>query len=83
MLRLRIKEVAKQKGVSMTQLSYRAEVSYNTIKSYYRDPYRPFNSETLKRIARALGVSPLELLEDIPGDEPPARNNDGRVEDQV
>lgn len=74
MLRLRIKEVAEQKGVSMTKLSYRSEVSYNTIKSYYHDPYRPFSSATLERIARALDVSPLELLEYIPdGDASPKK----------
>jgi DNA-binding Xre family transcriptional regulator len=67
-LRLRIKEVAEQKRISMTKLSYRAEVSYNTIKSYYQNPYRPFSSVTLERIARALEVSPLDLLEYIPNE---------------
>ena len=72
MLRLRIKEIAEQKGVSMTKLSYRAEVSYNTIKSYYHDPYRPFSSVTLEHIARALEVSPLDLLEYIPDEDAPS-----------
>lgn len=71
-LRLRIKEVAKEKGLSMTKLSQRSEVSFSTIRLFFNEPYRSFNSETLERIARVLGVSPLELLEYIPdGDARP------------
>jgi len=69
MLRLRIKEVAQQKRISMTKLSHRSEVSYNTLKLLYRDPYHSFNSETLVRLARALQVSPLDLLEDVPQED--------------
>ncbi|RAQ96299.1 helix-turn-helix domain-containing protein [Thermogemmatispora tikiterensis] len=68
-LRLRIKEIAREKGISMNQLSQRAEVSYNIIKAIYRNPYRPTNTETVNRIAHALGVPTTVLLEDVSEEE--------------
>jgi transcriptional regulator with XRE-family HTH domain len=69
MLRLRVKEVAEAKGMSMTKLSQRSEVSYNIVKAIFRDPFRVVTTETIQRLARALGVPATELLEDVP-DEP-------------
>ncbi len=75
MIRLKIKEIAEQKGFSMTKLSHRSEVSFNTIKSLFRNPYRSVNTETLERIAKALGVSPVDLIEYIPDDQQPQPQN--------
>lgn len=69
MLRLRVKEVAREQGVSMNQLSQRAEVSYNIIKAIYRNPYRPTNTATISRIAQALGVPTIVLLEEVSEEE--------------
>lgn len=69
MLRLRIKEVAQEKGISMTKLSHLSEVGFTTIRSLFKDPYRSVTTDTLERLAKALGVSPLDLLEDVPDDE--------------
>jgi transcriptional regulator with XRE-family HTH domain len=66
MLRLRVKEVAKEKGLSMNKLSQRSEVSYHIISGIFRDPYRVITTETLQRIADALGVPVTELIEDVP-----------------
>lgn len=71
MLRLRVKEVAEEKGVSMTKLSHRSEVAFNTIRAIFREPYRTVNTDTLNRIAKALGVPAITLLEDIPEDQVP------------
>ncbi len=76
MIRLRIKEVAQQKGISMTRLSQRSEISYNTVKTFFRDPYRPINTDVLERIAKVLGVPPLDLLEDVPDQEGDAPKQD-------
>jgi len=65
MLRLRVKEVTKEKGFSMNMLSHRSEVSYNVIKECYRNPYRPMNTETINKIAKALNVPATDLLEDV------------------
>jgi len=64
--RLRLKEVAEEKGMSMTKLSHRSEVAYNTIRKLFRDPYAEVTVTTLRRLADVLGVSVKDLLEDVP-----------------
>ena len=68
-VRLRVKEVAKEKGISMGKLQRDADVAYNTVKRMFKDPYYITTTETLGKLARALGVSPGELLEEV-SDEP-------------
>lgn len=65
MLRLRIREVATQKGISMMKLSHRSEVSYSLIRELFADPYHTVTTHTLERIASVLGVSVLSLVEDV------------------
>ena len=67
--RLRIKEIAEEKGMSMTKLSYRSEVAYNTVRKLFRDPYAEVTVTTLRRIADVLGVSVKDLLEDVPDEK--------------
>ncbi len=65
-IRLRIKEVARKKGVSMGKLQRDADVAYNTVKRMYKNPYHVITTETLGKLARALGVPPGELIEEVP-----------------
>ena len=65
-VRLRVKEVAKEKGISMGKLQRDADIAYNTIKRMFKDPYYITTTETLGKLARVLGVSPGELIEEIP-----------------
>ena len=44
-LRLRVKEVARKKGFSMGKLQRNADVSYNTVKRMYKDPYHVITTE--------------------------------------
>jgi len=67
-VRLRVKEVAAEKGVSMTKLSQRSEVAYNTVRKLIRDPYAEVTLSTLRRLADVLGVSTKDLIEDVPDD---------------
>jgi DNA-binding Xre family transcriptional regulator len=64
--RLRIKEVATSKGISLTKLSQRSEVAYNTVRKVWRDPYRDVTVSTLQRLADVLGVNVNELIESVP-----------------
>lgn len=66
MIRIKLKEVAEEKGLSMTKISQRSEVSYNTVKSLFRNPFRPISTDVLERLAKVLGVSPVDLIEYIP-----------------
>lgn len=70
-LRLRVKDVAKARGVSMTKLHTASEVAYSSIRRLFRDPYAEVTTTTFNRLARALGVPPTSLLEDVPDDEKP------------
>ena len=67
-VRLRVKEVAAEKGVSMTKLSQRSEVAYNMVRKLMRDPYAEVTLSTLRRLANVLGVSTKDLIEDVPDD---------------
>ena len=64
-VRLRIKE----KGISMGKLQRDADVAYNTVKRMFKDPYYITTTETLGKLARALGVSPGELIEEVSDDK--------------
>ena len=63
-VRLRIKEVAQQKGISMGKLHRAADVSYKTIKRIYADPFYPTTTTTLGKLAGVLRVPPGELIEE-------------------
>ena len=65
-IRLRIKEVARAKGMSMGKLQRDADVAYNTVKRMFKDPYYITTTEMLGKLARALGVPPGELIEEVP-----------------
>jgi hypothetical protein len=68
-LRVRIREVAKVRGVSMTRLHITSEVAYSTIRRLFRDPYAEVTITTINRLANALGVPPTSLLEDMPDED--------------
>lgn len=66
MIRLRVKEVAEGKGMSMGRLSRTTGLAYNTIRNIYRYPTREVTTTTLTKIARALNVPVTELIGEIP-----------------
>ncbi len=72
-VRLRVKEVAASKGISMTKLHIKSEVAYNTIRRIFRGPFVEVTTTTLARLAKALEVSTCELIEDV-ADEVDAPN---------
>ena len=65
MVRLRVKEIAKRKGISMGRLSRASDISYRTIQRIYNDPAYIPTIPTLEKIAKVLGVPTGELLEDV------------------
>jgi DNA-binding Xre family transcriptional regulator len=79
-VRLRVKEVAKEKGMSMGKLQRDADIAYNTIKRMFKDPYYITTTETLGKIARALGVPPGELIEEVLEEKSPASRGPYHVE---
>ena len=69
MIRLRVKEIAQAKGISQGKLSRMSDVDDNTIKRIYRNPTAIVSTETINKLAKALDVSTMELMEDIPDTE--------------
>ena len=71
MVRLRVREVAAQKGMSMARLARRADIDYKTVQRIYRDPYREVTTTTLDKLAMALSVPVTELIESVSDGEKP------------
>lgn len=76
MIRLRVKEVAEEKGMSMRKLAATADIAYNTLRTIYRNPYRQVTTTTLERLARALEVSVIELIEEVSSNDQIKTPND-------
>jgi DNA-binding Xre family transcriptional regulator len=69
MIRLKVKEIAKQKGISQGRLSRMANVDLTTIQRIYHNPTTAnVTLLTLDKLAKALGVDVSELIESIPDD---------------
>ena len=67
MIRLKVKEVIQEKGMSMGKLSRASDVALITVSRMCNQPttYSP-TLDTLERIARALGVHVADLFEEVP-----------------
>ena len=65
MIRLKVKEIAVAKGISMTRLSRLADTNYKTIKAIFDDPYREVSSRTLEKLAKALEVRVTDLIDEV------------------
>lgn len=63
MIRLRVKEIAEAKKISMTRLARVADVDYKTVRKIFRDPHAEIGLTTLDKLAWALRVEPADLIE--------------------
>ncbi|HKV58580.1 MAG TPA: helix-turn-helix transcriptional regulator [Ktedonobacteraceae bacterium] len=69
MLRLRIKELAEERGISQSKLSRMSDVHITTIRRLYNNPYGGVNILTLEKIAQVLGVEISDLTEKVPDEK--------------
>jgi len=69
MTRLRIKEEAEAKGLDIAKLSRRADLAYRTVWQLWNEPERDVTVGTLKKLADALGIRVVDLIEDEPTEE--------------
>lgn len=66
MRRLRVKELAEEKGMTQSKLMRRADLNIKTVQGLYREPYRiNVGYLTLEKVAKALDVSISELFEEV------------------
>jgi DNA-binding Xre family transcriptional regulator len=69
-VRFKIKEITAAKGWSRYKLHQKSGVDERTLrKIWHQDAATVVNSDTLDRIATALGVDISELIESIPPDD--------------
>ncbi len=65
-VKLRVREVAQSKDISMAKLSRIADLGYNTVIALWNNPDRDISLSTLVKLAHALKVSVTDLYEEIP-----------------
>jgi len=68
-LRLRIKEVATEKGWTQARLGRAADVNPRTMLGIYKNPYRDVAHSTLVKIAKVLDCEISDLIEEVPDDD--------------
>ncbi len=66
MIRLKVKEVAREKGFSQGKLSRASDVDIKTLQRIFQHPTTIVTTETLDKLAKALGVDASELIESVP-----------------
>lgn len=70
MFRLKVREVAKARGMSQRQLVLRSELDIKTVQWVFRDDHANITMITLDRIAVTLGVDISELIESVSDEKP-------------
>lgn len=66
MFRLRVKEIARAKGISQRKLFMRSEVDIRTVRRLFQHPDQSVTVQTLARLAVVLDVDVSELIESVP-----------------
>jgi DNA-binding Xre family transcriptional regulator len=64
MVRLRVKEIAEAKGMSIAKIARKADLDNKTVYRIVHDPFAEITTYTLGRLAEALDVSVKDLIED-------------------
>ena len=67
--RLKVRQIATARGISMGKLSRMSDVDRNTIKRMFDDPNYSPTVDTLLKVAKALKVTLDDLVEILPDDE--------------
>lgn len=62
-VRLKVKELALERGFNQSTLSRAANVDFKTIQRLFRDPYRDVSMSTAVKIAWALNIPLTDMIE--------------------
>lgn len=65
-IRLHLKELIEDRGVSLTQLSFRAEMQRTQLRNYRDNKIQRLDIDILKRLCYVLDCDLTELVEYIP-----------------
>lgn len=69
MIRLKVKEVAAQRGIGQGALARKANMDVKTLKRIYRNPTAEISTVTLDKLAKALEVDASVLIESVPDEQ--------------
>jgi DNA-binding Xre family transcriptional regulator len=69
MIRLKVKEVALQKGISQRQLTLRSGLDIRIVQRVFRDSTTNITLATLDKFAKVLEVDASSLIESVPDPE--------------
>jgi DNA-binding Xre family transcriptional regulator len=70
MIKVKVKEVARSRKISMSKLGRMADVDLTTLQKIYRNPTQAnITLFTLDKLAKALGVDVRELIESVPDEQ--------------
>lgn len=69
MIRLKVKEIAESKHITMAKLSRMADLNYGTIRALYDNPNRDVAVTTLEKIAKALKCDITDLYDIVPDED--------------
>ena len=78
MIKVRVREVAEQKGLNLSQLQRKCDTPMGSVRRYWYaavggkekgKPLRSVDLDVLERLAKALEVNYCELLVDEPPEE--------------
>ncbi|MFL5626470.1 MAG: helix-turn-helix domain-containing protein [Ktedonobacteraceae bacterium] len=72
MIRLKVKEIAQQKGISQLRLGYMAFIDTESMRRIFRygdSEHANLTLASLDRLAKALGVDASELIESVPDED--------------
>ncbi len=64
MVRLRVRQVAEDKGIGISKLQRQADLAYRTVHRMWHEPDYDAGVKTLGKVAKVLGVSVCELIEE-------------------
>ncbi len=68
MTKLRIRELAEERKINISDLSRRTSMAYTTAHALWHDSSKRWNRDTLDSVARVLGVRVRDLFAD---EQPP------------
>jgi transcriptional regulator with XRE-family HTH domain len=71
MRRLRVKELAEQRGMTQSKLMRMADLNMKTVQGLFREPFRINVAYlTLEKVAHALDVEIADLFEEVEAQDP-------------